>query len=105
MRRPEISAFIAVAPPANTYDFSFLAPCPASGLIIHGDADEIVPPADVGKLAQKLSAQRGITIEHRVIRGANHFFNEHMDTLVGHVDGYLAASLTHASKTARASGA
>ena len=36
MRRPEISGFISVSPPANMYDFSFLAPCPASGLIING---------------------------------------------------------------------
>ncbi|MGH8429396.1 MAG: alpha/beta hydrolase, partial [Solimonas sp.] len=28
MRRPEISGFISVAPPANIYDFGFLAPCP-----------------------------------------------------------------------------
>ena len=38
MRRPEIEGFISIAPPANLYDFSFLAPCPSSGLIIHGDA-------------------------------------------------------------------
>jgi uncharacterized protein len=37
MRRPEIEGFISIAPPANLYDFSFLAPCPSSGLIIHGD--------------------------------------------------------------------
>ena len=30
MRRPEIDSFICVAPPANLYDYSFLAPCPAS---------------------------------------------------------------------------
>ena len=36
MRRPEISGFISIAPPANMYDFSFLAPCPASGLISSG---------------------------------------------------------------------
>ena len=34
MRRPEIAGFVSVAPPANQYDFSFLAPCPSSGLII-----------------------------------------------------------------------
>ena len=38
MRRPEIDGFIAVSPPAGTLDFSFLAPCPASGLILHGAA-------------------------------------------------------------------
>ena len=34
MRRPEIAGFVSVAPPANQYDFSFLAPCPSSGLIL-----------------------------------------------------------------------
>ena len=47
MRRPEIEGFISVAPPANLYDFSFLAPCPSSGLIIHGDKDAVVPAKDV----------------------------------------------------------
>ena len=34
MRRPEISGFITVSPPANMYDFTFLAPCPASGQLL-----------------------------------------------------------------------
>ena len=50
MRRPEIESFISVAPPANMLDFNFLAPCPASGQIIHGEADEIVPEPFVAKL-------------------------------------------------------
>ena len=29
------------------YDFSFLAPCPASGLILHGSGDTVVPPIEV----------------------------------------------------------
>ena len=37
MRRPETDGFISVSPPANMYDFSFLAPCPASGLFLHGE--------------------------------------------------------------------
>jgi pimeloyl-ACP methyl ester carboxylesterase len=46
MRRPEITGFVSVAPPANLYDFSFLAPCPSSGLIINGTADKVAPPKD-----------------------------------------------------------
>ena len=89
MRRPEISGFISIAPPANMYDFSFLAPCPASGLIIQGDEDEIVPPDSVEKLIDKLRQQKGITIDHRIIQGTNHFFHGAMDTLVGHVGDYI----------------
>jgi len=90
MRRPEIDGFISVAPPANVFDFSFLAPCPASGLIIHGAGDTIVPPESVGKLVERLSAQGGIDIDFRLIDRANHFFNDHMDELVGHVEDYLS---------------
>ena len=39
MRRPEIEGFVSVAPPADSEDFSFLAPCPSSGIIIHGEDD------------------------------------------------------------------
>ena len=43
MRRPEIEGFISVAPPANLYDFTFLAPCPSSGLMVNGAKDRVVP--------------------------------------------------------------
>ena len=74
MRRPEIDAFVCVAPPANIYDFTFLAPCPSSGLFINGDKDRVVPSASVGELAAKTKVQKGIKIEHAVVPGANHFF-------------------------------
>ncbi|WP_299438107.1 alpha/beta hydrolase [uncultured Rhodospira sp.] len=93
MRRPEISGFVAVAPPANRYDFTFLAPCPSSGLIVHGDKDEIVPDASVAKLAAKLSAQKTITVDHAVVPGANHFFADHLEALGETVDTYLGANM------------
>ena len=43
MRRPEIQGFICASLPANMYDFSFLAPCPSSGLIVHGEQDTVTP--------------------------------------------------------------
>src|SRR3546814_10326621 len=49
MRRPEIRGFISVAPPANMYDFTFLAPCPSSGIICAGGSDEFVPPSAIQK--------------------------------------------------------
>ena len=39
MRRPEINGFVCISPPANIRDFSFLAPCPSSGLIINGEKE------------------------------------------------------------------
>ncbi|MEQ8805062.1 MAG: alpha/beta hydrolase [Rhodospirillales bacterium] len=89
MRRPEISGFISASPPASIYDFSFLAPCPASGLLIHGKADEVVPVGSVDKLVEKLSAQKNIEIDYRTVDKCDHYFSEHLDNLLKHVESYL----------------
>ena len=89
MRRPEITGFISVSPPANMYDFSFLAPCPSSGLIVQGDADEIVPHEQVGRLVDKLRTQKGITIDYELMADTNHFFAEQVDPLKEIIGGYL----------------
>ena len=92
MRRPEITGFISVAPPANPYDFSFLAPCPASGLIINGTADRVVPPKDVTGLVSKLHEQKGITVTHHQVEGAGHFFEDdetQMKPMVSTVSTYV----------------
>ncbi|HXD14291.1 MAG TPA: alpha/beta hydrolase, partial [Xanthobacteraceae bacterium] len=89
MRRPEIEGFISIAPPANLYDFSFLAPCPSSGLIIHGDKDAVVPHRDVTGLVEKLKTQKGIVIEQKVVAGANHFFDGKIEPLMSSVGAYL----------------
>ena len=91
MRRPEISGFISIAPPANLYDFSFLAPCPASGLVLQGDVDDVVPAESVGKLVHKLSNQRDIDIDYRLIPGANHFFHDRLDELTVELDQFIAS--------------
>lgn len=79
MRRPEVEGFISVSPPANMFDFSFLAPCPSSGVIVHGTDDDVVPEPDVLKLVEKLQAQKGITIDYELIEGASHFYEKEMD--------------------------
>jgi alpha/beta superfamily hydrolase len=98
MRRPEIKGFISIAPPANMYDFTFLAPCPSSGIIVDGENDEVVTGASVQKLVDKLKTQRHITIDHATIPGANHFFQHEMDELMGVVDGYLDKRLANGGR-------
>jgi alpha/beta superfamily hydrolase len=93
MRRPEIRGFISVTPPAVTHDFTFLAPCPASGLIVHGEDDTAVPPDSVHKLVERLSIQKGVTIDVDVVPGANHFFTDHLDQMVERVSAYLDDAL------------
>ena len=89
MRRPEITGFVSIAPPASMYDFAFLAPCPASGLIVHGTKDQVVPEPDVQKLVDRLTAQKGIKITYDKIEGANHFFDKHEAAVVESVEGYV----------------
>ena len=71
------------------YDFSFLAPCPSSGLIINGEADRIVPMEDVTRLSNKLKDQKGITITHQTVPEANHFFERGMEDMIGAVKTYV----------------
>ncbi|MEI8147177.1 MAG: alpha/beta hydrolase [Alphaproteobacteria bacterium] len=89
MRRPEVEGFISIAPPANLYDFSFLAPCPSSGLIVHGDKDAVVPPSAIQGLVEKLKTQKGIVIDQKIVPGANHFFENTVDDLMEVVGTYL----------------
>jgi alpha/beta superfamily hydrolase len=74
MRRPEMGGFVSISAPASHYDFGFLAPCPCSGLILHGQDDELVPEPSVRKLVDKLNTQRGIAIDYRVMESAGHVF-------------------------------
>ncbi len=89
MRRPEVDGFISVAPPANLYDFSFLAPCPSSGLIVNGATDRVAPAQSVTDLVSRLKTQKGIVITHDVLEDANHFFEGKMDNLMESIDNYL----------------
>jgi alpha/beta superfamily hydrolase len=94
MRRPEIEGFVAVAPPAGSLDFSFLAPCPASGLILHGSRDDVVAPEAAEKLAKRLAHQKSVVVEFKAIPGADHFFASHMPELAKALDDYLNKALT-----------
>lgn len=99
MRRPEVEGFISIAPPANLHDFSFLAPCPSSGLIIHGDADRVVPAKDIQGLVDKLKTQKGIVIEQQILDGGNHFFEDHQEVLIESCADYLDRRLRGEANT------
>jgi alpha/beta superfamily hydrolase len=89
MRRPETDGFISVSPPTNMYDFSFLAPCPASGLILHGSADTVVPPVEVERVVSKLRTQKGIVIDYELVDSATHFWQDHLVEVEQRVGNYL----------------
>ena len=89
MRRPEINRFIAISPQPNVYDFSFLSPCPTSGLMIYGKKDELVPLEYITELDKRLSAQKGIKVEFQSVADANHFFSKSEDIIVKYLDKYI----------------
>lgn len=90
MRRPEITHFIAISPPVNKYDFSFLSPCPIPGFILQGDSDSIVPADAVKDLASKLSKQQShIKVDCKIINSADHFFRYKMDEFSKAIGNYL----------------
>ena len=43
----------------------------------------------VAELAEKTKVQKGIILQHDVIPGANHFFENELEDLMGSVDNYL----------------
>jgi alpha/beta superfamily hydrolase len=98
MRRPELDGFIAMAPPADAYDFSFLAPCPVSGQVIHGSADEVVRVDSVTRLVHRLSTQRDVEIDYRILAGANHFFDGELAVIGQSVKDYVSARISAASR-------
>ena len=48
-----------------------------------------MPTQSVADLSVKLKTQRGIKIDHEVIPGANHFFENKTEELTACVGGYL----------------
>ncbi|MBQ4875514.1 MAG: alpha/beta hydrolase [Rickettsiaceae bacterium H1] len=75
MRRPETTGFIAISPPVERYDFSFLLPCLVPGLIIQGDNDRITDHTLVEKLAEKLQSKVK-SIKYHCISGGNYKFSD-----------------------------
>ena len=94
MRRPEINRFIAISPQPNVYDFSFLSPCPTSGLMVYGKKDELVPVEFINELDKRLSAQKGIKVDFQSISDANHFFSKSEKDLAKVLDQYIKKETT-----------
>ena len=104
MRRPDINNFIALSPPANEKDFSFLAPCPTCGLITQGGVDEIVTPASVTSLVKRLNTQRNISVEYALIEKADHMYNNHLVDLYKIAGHYIIDAMKKKAPTRKRRG-
>jgi alpha/beta superfamily hydrolase len=76
MRRPEIIGFINVATPIKDFDFSFLSPCPASGLIIHPNKQIDIEQKSIYALVRKLASQKKVKIVYKKINSDINFKNK-----------------------------
>ena len=93
MRRPEINGFVCISLPANSRDFSFLSPCPSSGLIVHGDKDNIASYDSAKILTEKLQKQKKVEIIFKPIKGADHFYENYKEQFSSTVDSYIKNKL------------
>tara|TARA_B100001146_G_scaffold79712_1_gene70705 strand:- start:681 stop:1337 length:657 start_codon:yes stop_codon:yes gene_type:complete len=94
MRRPEVNRFISISPQPNVYDFTFLAPCPISGLVIYGKNDELVPEDSILTLKKRLSIQKNIDVKFDFIQNANHFFKGKEKELTALINRYIKSKMT-----------
>ena len=94
MRRPEVNRFIAISPQPNVYDFTFLAPCPISGLVIYGKNDELVSVDSILNLKKRLSMQKNIDVKFESIVNANHFYKNKEKELSASIDRYIKDKIT-----------
>jgi len=94
MRRPEVNKFIAISPQPNVYDFTFLAPCPISGMMLYGKKDELVSEESILNLKKRLSMQKNIDVKFNPILNANHFYKDKEKELSTLIEGYLSDKIT-----------
>ena len=88
MRRPEINRFVLLSPQPNVYDFSFLTPCPTSGLVIYGEKDELVSKEYIDLFDRRIKNQKGISVPFKKIN-ANHFFSNKENELIPILNSYI----------------
>jgi len=93
-RRPEVNKFITISPQPNLYDFTFLSPCPISGIIIFGKNDELVQVDSILNLKKRLSMQKNIDVKFESIVNANHFYKNKEKELSASIDRYIKDKIT-----------
>jgi alpha/beta superfamily hydrolase len=70
---------ISIGTPVDKYDFSFLEACRKPILFVHGDNDEFGEVEKLQTLVAELKPHTSVQLS--VIKGADHFFEGHLDEL------------------------
>ena len=80
LRDDRVQQLISIGTPVDKYDFDFLAACPKPILLVHGDRDEFGSVPRLQELVKRIE-KHNANAELHVIKGADHFFAEHLDEL------------------------
>jgi alpha/beta superfamily hydrolase len=72
-----VRRLISIGTPVDKYDFDFLEESRKPILFVHGELDEYGNVERLRELVAKIKAP----VELKVIKGAGHFFDEHLDEL------------------------
>ncbi|MDQ3819603.1 MAG: alpha/beta fold hydrolase [Acidobacteriota bacterium] len=70
---------ISIGTPVDKYDFDFLKSCAKPILFVHGEQDEYGQVAHLQALAVRLQSETSVRVV--IIKGADHFFNGHLDEM------------------------
>ncbi|NWG02957.1 MAG: alpha/beta hydrolase [Syntrophaceae bacterium] len=81
----KFKGMIAVAPPLEIYDFSFLKGCKKKKLFLAGDRDFFCPPSRLEAWYESLEEPKSLA----TIPGADHFFLFHTRYLTQPLKGFL----------------
>jgi alpha/beta superfamily hydrolase len=80
LRDDRVRRLISIGTPVDKYDFSFLEACPKPILFVHGDGDEFGSVPRLQELVKRIEMHNS-NVELHIIKGAHHFFAEHLDEL------------------------
>jgi uncharacterized protein len=82
---PSIRALVAAGAPVSKYDLSYVVTCDKPKLFVQGGLDEFGSPEDLERFAARLSEPKML----KVIEGADHFFNGHLEELEKAVSDFI----------------
>jgi alpha/beta superfamily hydrolase len=101
MRRPEITGFVSVAPPANLYDFQLPRPLPLLGPDHQRHRRQGRPAEGHQDAGEQAARAEGHHHHPHRDRGADHFFKDeeaHMKPMIQTVSDYVRRRMTEATR-------
>lgn len=88
---------ISIGTPVDKYDFTFLESCRKPILFVHGDKDDFGEVARLQEILNKLALHAEVQLS--VVKGADHFFEGHLDELKSLITEWTLKQLNQNAET------